>query len=442
MINNNTKQQTNINTGSISESSIYLKKSELPKDISSFRNDVGYISSSTLESWLKAHSYLSKNEINTLINKANLVVVDTINKTYDDDAINRLNADISDVKGEIVAIKDKLNDVETSYITIDKENTFATKSDVRTITNKVNTLSNTVSQITLNSSQYAKTSDVPTKVSELQNDLHYLTEHQSLQDYAKKSDIPDTKNLAKKSDIPSLEGYATKSWVENKGYLTEHQSLQDYAKKSQIPDIKGLAKKSDIPSLDGYATKSWVEDKKYLTEHQSLKDYAKKSQIPNISGYATQKWVQDQGYLKEVGDLSKYAEKSDLKDYVKSSVLANYLKRGSVYDKSYIDNNLLSKNEASNIYLTKTELDDEYLSKYDAALKYLTIEDYRGLKDATVISKEYQDKTLEELTSDLNILRNGFYIVDTYDMVIVKDNKIINVYKGGIQKYEWTVEEE
>lgn len=56
----------------------------------------------------------------------------------------------------------------------------------------------------LETNQYAKIGDipsVPTKVSELENDEGYLTEHQS------------------------LDGYATEEWVTEKGYLTEHQSL-------------------------------------------------------------------------------------------------------------------------------------------------------------------------------------------------------------------------
>ena len=38
---------------------------------------------------------------------------------------------------------------------------------------------------------------------------------------------------ANKSEIPSLDGYATETWVEGKGYLTEHQSLSNYYKKSE-----------------------------------------------------------------------------------------------------------------------------------------------------------------------------------------------------------------
>lgn len=349
MVNNNTQQKTTLNVNTTSESSIYLKKSELPKNISSFRNDVGYISSAALSTWLKEHSYISKNEINTLIKKANLVVVDTVNKITDDDAIARLNTDILGIKGEIVAIKDRLIDVETGTISSDKEGSFALKSEI------------------------------PTKVSQLTNDVKY-------------------------------------------------------AKKSEIPDISNLATKDEIPSTDGFVTESWVESKKYLTKHQSLSNYAKKSDIPDLSGFATQAWVEEQGYLSDKEDI--YAKKSDLNGYVTHSSLSNtltaYAKKNSVYDKAYINSNILSKVEASNIYPTKTAVADKYITKTDVSKEYLKIEDYRGIKDATVISTEYETKTLDDLTKDIQALRNGFYIVNNSDIVIVKDHQIFNIFKDGV----------
>lgn len=64
---------------------------------------------------------------------------------------------------------------------------------------------------------------------------NYLTQHQDLSQYAKKS-----------------ESY-TKSESDNKyqpkgNYLTEHQSLLDYAKKTDIPSLTDYAKKTDIPT--------------------------------------------------------------------------------------------------------------------------------------------------------------------------------------------------
>ena len=60
---------------------------------------------------------------------------------------------------------------------------------------------------------YAKTEDIPTKVSELDNDSGYLTEHQSLDGYAKTTDIP-----TKPEDIGA-------------------QPSGNYAMKSEIPSV-------------------------------------------------------------------------------------------------------------------------------------------------------------------------------------------------------------
>lgn len=89
---------------------------------------------------------------------------------------------------------------------------------------------------------------IPTKTSELTNDSGFLTEHQSLEDYAKTADVEANYqpkgDYATKDEIPSLDGYATEEWVEGKGYLTEHQSLEGYAK---TVDVNAeLEKKQDV----------------------------------------------------------------------------------------------------------------------------------------------------------------------------------------------------
>ncbi len=103
--------------------------------------------------------------------------------------------------------------------------------------------------------------EVPTKVSELENDAGYLTTHQSLAEYAKTADLAQVaktgsyNDLADKPTIPSTAGLASTKYVDDKvaeiviptvptnvsaftndaGYLTEHQSLAEYAKKTEIP---------------------------------------------------------------------------------------------------------------------------------------------------------------------------------------------------------------
>ena len=180
-------------------------------------------------------------------------------------------------------------------------------------------------------------------------DKKYLTQHQSLDDYAKTSEVSG--ELAKKSNVghthqisditdlqTQLDGYATEQWVTNKGYLTQHQDLSTYAKKAELANYytkvesdDKYALKTSIPTLDGYATEDWVNRKGFLTTHQSLEDYAKKAEltnyytkaesdgkyalsadIPSLNGYATEQWVTDKGYLTTHQSLEDYAKKTDL----------------------------------------------------------------------------------------------------------------------------------
>ena len=117
--------------------------------------------------------------------------------------------------------------------------------------------------------------EIPSKTSDLVNDSGFLTQ------------------------IPSE--YVTETELEAKGYLTEHQSLADYAKKSEIPDVSGFL--TSIP--DEYVTETELDAKGYLTEHQSLAEYAKKSElfskdyndltnkptIPSVEGLASTQYV-------------------------------------------------------------------------------------------------------------------------------------------------------
>lgn len=148
--------------------------------------------------------------------------------------------------------------------------------------------------------------EVPTKVSELENDKGYLTEHQSLEGYAKSADLAQVaktgsyNDLTDKPTIPSTSGLASIKYVDDKvagivvpevptkvsafendkGYLTEHQSLAEYAKKTEIPTVPTNVS-------------AFTNDAGYLTEHQSLADYALKSEIPSTTNLATKAEVQE-----------------------------------------------------------------------------------------------------------------------------------------------------
>lgn len=76
--------------------------------------------------------------------------------------------------------------------------------------------------LTTTLTSYAKKTDipsVPTKLSELTNDSGFITT------YTETDPVWTSEKV----------NYYTKTEIDNKNYLTEHQSLADYAKKSEIP---------------------------------------------------------------------------------------------------------------------------------------------------------------------------------------------------------------
>ena len=77
--------------------------------------------------------------------------------------------------------------------------------------------------------------------------------------------IPDVSGFI--TEIPAE--YVTESELASKGYLTEHQSLEEYAKKSEIPTVPTKVS-------------AFHNDAGYLTEHQSLADYSTTTQVQNM----------------------------------------------------------------------------------------------------------------------------------------------------------------
>ena len=95
-------------------------------------------------------------------------------------------------------------------------------------------------------------------------------------------------NLENKPNVDTS-GLVTKQELESKGYLTQHQSLSDYATKQEIPqpyndtELKERVKQlENKPAIDtsNFVTNEALNSKGYLTQHQSLEGYAKKSEIP------------------------------------------------------------------------------------------------------------------------------------------------------------------
>lgn len=181
-------------------------------------------------------------------------------------------------------------------------------------------------------------SDYVTK-SELQAKLDALNINIDLSAYATKEELTQAINsidlsaYAKKTDIPSLNGYALKTEIPNKvsqlendsgylssipeeyvtdtelnakGYLTQHQDLSAYALKTEIP------------SLDGYATTQYVDNAIANVPSGGtvdLSNYYTKAEtnalIPSTDGLATTEYVDNAVSNIPPTDLSNYYTKAE-----------------------------------------------------------------------------------------------------------------------------------
>lgn len=97
----------------------------------------------------------------------------------------------------------------------------------------------------------ADTSAIPTKLSQLTNDANFITSYIET----------DPVWTSEKGN------YYTKTEINNKGYLTAHQSLDAYAKKTEIPNVStkadlvnGKLKAEQLPKLVNITTASTAEE--------------------------------------------------------------------------------------------------------------------------------------------------------------------------------------
>ena len=149
----------------------------------------------------------------------------------------------SDISLTIASLQTQLDEgkyddilAKFNFFTITEKGLTLVKQDKTIVTNATVDLSDYVKSSTLEE-VYAKKSDIPSLSG-------YATES-FVTEQIGKIQIPDVSNFL--TTIP--DDYITEDELNQKGYLTEHQSLDDYAKTSDIPDISNLVSNDVLNSM-------------------------------------------------------------------------------------------------------------------------------------------------------------------------------------------------
>lgn len=309
-------------------------------------------------------------------------------------------------------------------------------------------------------------SDVKSRLSTLEtNASRYLTEHQSLSEYALKSELyndtalservtrleqkpaVDTSGLATKEELQEVRNaqpqidksdLVTKEELESKGYLTVHQNLDEYAKKSEIPERYNDASLVErVTSLESKAIANGSYDDKpllekihaieerfnnssnlYLTAHQSLDHLVTKQELEskgyltshqNISGLVTKDELEQKGYLTNHQDLSEYAKKTELYNDTALKERVSALENKAPVDLS----NLVTHEELENKhYLTEHQPLTDYALKTEIPQAYNDSELKSRL--TTLESKEDKDTVYNdtEIKSRLEAIESKHYLTE------------------------------
>lgn len=181
--------------------------------------------------------------------------------------------------------------------------TFALKSD----------LTDVVRTSTLN--DYQLKNEMPNVTEIVNNTIDsrgFLTQHQSLIDYAKKSELPidyvtnakleelkthltiDTSNFATRKSVEDVEAKVTQ--LENRPVTSSYDDSEIKRKLKELED-----RPTANIDTSNFVTNTQLEDKHYLTSHQSL------------AGYVTETQLEGKNYLTEHQDISGLATKEQLK---------------------------------------------------------------------------------------------------------------------------------
>ena len=192
-------------------------------------------------------------------------------------------------------VVDKLDVLTKEVLATELEkakNTFALKTDLSEFV-RTSDISDVVRTSTLN--DYQLKSKMPNVVEIVNNTVDskgFITTHQSLVDYAKKSELPiDYVSNSKLEELKTqltidTSNFATKQSVDNVAAKVTQLEARPVTSSYDDSEIKRKLKElEDRPvtaniDTSNFVTNTQLEDKHYLTEHQSLEEYAKKTELP------------------------------------------------------------------------------------------------------------------------------------------------------------------
>lgn len=352
-------------------------------------------------------------------------------------------------------VVDKLDVLTKEVLATELEkakNTYALKTDLSEFV-RTSDISDVVRTSTLN--DYQLKSEMPNVTEIVNNTIDskgFITTHQSLVDYAKKSELPiDYVSNSKLEELKTqltidTSNFATKQSVDNvtaKVTQLEARPVTSSYDDSEIKrKIKELEDRPTTANIDtsNFVTTTQLEDKHYLTEHQDISKLATKEQLDELrnsqptvdtSDLVTKEQLR-KAFLNEEGQekyasvnlgyglIASYTGEKSIEDYFAE------ITEGLDEDAKTIYNGVIFKsNTDTKVYIKGTFVDYSMIMRtlakiFPANYNYtdesqvvniLTNKNYQDyIKGGNVDANDFATKReLNSLNSDLQILRTQTY---------------------------------
>lgn len=289
----------------------------------------------------------------------------------------------------------------------------------------------------------ATTSQIPTKTSQLENDSGYLTSHQSLDGFATTEYVnkaisdeaaarqaavdsinSELQTKASKDDVPTK----TSDLTNDSGYLTEHQSLADYATKTyvdeRIPEEFPWDKISGKPDL--VLKDQFDSANKHLQDQidQINVDVEGQVEVTKVYGQYKARYIDGDGNVFEKQEDGSYAQTGTL---AKTSDLITKTSQ-LINDSGFITG--VSWDEISQKPTIPTKVSE--LQNDEGYLKDVTWEQIQNKPDLAT------DTQFEEFKNDVNARLDAKLDVSAYDnTAIANSSKKIDA-NGYVYTREYT----
>ena len=331
----------------LTEGEKLVKKSDLPSTvglISEATADTKYIAKS------KEESLATKEEVTQKISDAKGNIENQISQLATKEEVDTTYAKKSELPSTAGLITEAKADEK--YLEKSKENTLATKEEVKSIKDKLPEMNEL--------EKLAKTSDIP-----------------SLESYAKKSELPSVAGLI--TEVKADEKYLSKSKEETLATKAEVKEIKDNL--PELTDGDKLVKKSELPSVAGLISEA-TADTKYVSksEKESLATKEELESAKSRIGVLESKEDSDKQTLSITGRTITISGSN-------SSVEVPEQDLSGLATKADVDTTYAKKSELPSVngLITEIAADEKYLPK----------------------SKEFSLATKEELTQKISEATSG-----------------------------------